>query len=102
MLGAGGLPMLRFALALSLVSSIAAFAHEDSKPEEKRDSPHSEAKEAEMSKDREAVDKDGVVRRGKALSKDTKAITVAEAIAQADKLAGKSVKIAGKVESACQ
>ncbi len=51
--------------------------------------------------DREAVDADGTVRRGGALSKDAAIVPVSVALKQAD-LAGKTVKIQGKVESVCQ
>lgn len=52
-------------------------------------------------KDREAVDPDGVVRRGAALSAVTP-ISVSKAFGDADTLKGKSVKIEGTVESVCQ
>ena len=50
---------------------------------------------------REQVDADGVVRRGAKLG-DATAISVDEAAAKAKELDGKSVKLTGVVESACQ
>lgn len=51
--------------------------------------------------ERERVDADGIARRGKPLSAEA-TMTVAEAAAKAKDLDGKSVKIAGTVESVCQ
>ncbi len=53
------------------------------------------------SRDRSAVDKDGVVRRGMALS-DTPLLTVAQAHAQSATLDGKHVKLTGEVSQVCQ
>lgn len=50
---------------------------------------------------REAVDVDGIVRRGNKLS-DLPILTVSTAKAKASELDGKTVKIEGKVESVCQ
>lgn len=49
---------------------------------------------------RDAVDPDGVVRRGEALS-GAEAITVAQALASAEGLAGKTVKLTGPVGTVC-
>lgn len=50
--------------------------------------------------DRDQVDADGVVRRGVKLT-DAKTLTIAELVSQADALNGKSVKVTGKISSAC-
>lgn len=50
--------------------------------------------------DRDAVDEDGKVRRGFALS-EAPVLTVVQAHEQADALRGKSVKIKGEVSSVC-
>lgn len=50
---------------------------------------------------RDQVDPDGVMRRGKALTAAA-AITVTDAVASADKLAGQSVKLTGKVDKVCE
>ncbi len=50
---------------------------------------------------RAQVDQDGVVRRGAALS-GKKVLTVAELVAQSDKLSGQTVAVKGKIESVCQ
>ena len=68
---------------------VAAAAAQEANPQE--------AQKAE----RERVDADGIARRGKPLSAET-ALTVAEAAAKAKDLDGKSVKVAGTVESVCQ
>lgn len=49
---------------------------------------------------RDQTDPDGVVRRGVELS-SAKAMTVGEVCAQADNLAGTSVKVTGKVAKVC-
>ena len=51
--------------------------------------------------DREAIDADGVVRRGGALTKDAPAVPVATAFAQSKALAGKNVKVSGTVDAVC-
>ena len=51
--------------------------------------------------ERERVDADGIARRGKPLSAEV-ALTVAQAAAKAKDLDGKSIKVAGTVESVCQ
>lgn len=51
--------------------------------------------------ERERVDADGIARRGKPLSAET-ALTVSEAAAKAKELDGKTIKVAGTVESVCQ
>lgn len=56
--------------------------------------------EAPKKVDREAVDPDGVVRRG-AMTEGV-ALTVAELAAKSAELDGKTVKVAGKVDSVCQ
>ncbi len=50
---------------------------------------------------RELVDADGVVRRGSALSSET-ALTVSDVAAKAKDLDGKTIKVAGTIESVCQ
>ena len=112
--------MVRVALVVVSFLSFAALSHEAGPPAGKgpdghpphghkqhdppqHDPPkHDPQKEAEMAKGREQVDADGVVRRGKPLSKEGTVLSVAEAIAQAEKIQGKTVKIGGKVESVCQ
>jgi hypothetical protein len=51
--------------------------------------------------DREHVDNDGVVRRGKPLSPDLEQLTVSVASTKAKDLDGKTVKVSGTVESVC-
>jgi hypothetical protein len=51
--------------------------------------------------DRDAVDADGVARRGVALSKDAPAVPVAVAFAKSKELQGKTVKVAGTVDAVC-
>jgi hypothetical protein len=50
--------------------------------------------------DRDQIDADGVVRRGMALS-PAAPMSIGEVLAQADTLAGKSVKVTGTVASVC-
>lgn len=52
--------------------------------------------------DREAVDADGVVRRGAKLNPETPALTVAELAQKASELDGKPIKLTGQVDSVCQ
>jgi len=59
------------------------------------------AKGGLSSADRDAVDPDGVVRRGAVLS-EAQILTVAQAYAQGDALKGKSVKVKGEVSQVCQ
>lgn len=51
--------------------------------------------------ERDQIDPDGVVRRGAQLS-GAAALSVSEVLAQADALAGKSVKVTGMVDKVCQ
>jgi Domain of unknown function (DUF4920) len=71
----------------------AAMPHED---------PAHQAEHAKASGDREAVDADGVVRRGKALTAGGDVVTVSMAAEKAAELSGKNIKLSGKVESVCQ
>jgi len=59
------------------------------------------AEAAPKKMDREAVDPDGVVRRGQKLS-ESPVLTVAELSAKAQELDGKTVKVQGPVDTVCQ
>lgn len=78
-------------------------AHAASKPAaDSASKPAEGASSAGLSsRDRADVDKDGVVRRGMALS-NAPLITVAEAHAQSTTLDGKHVKLSGEVSQVCQ
>lgn len=86
------------ALAVSGCSKSTDDAH--GAPAEHGAATDADAAAAPKKVDREAVDPDGVVRRG-AMTEGV-ALTVAELAAKSAELDGKVVKVAGKVDSVCQ
>jgi hypothetical protein len=78
-------------------------AHADEHGDEHKQKPGTKTAlgKGETPSERSQIDEDGVVRRGTALPKEVALVSVADCVAKADELAGKEVKVAGRVAKVC-